>query len=69
MSKIGARKEYRPLVKDARKQGWKIDLTGNNHLRFWPPHGGPPVITSNTPSDGRAKKNLIAALRRGGLTI
>lgn len=69
MSKIGARKEYRPLVKVARKQGWIVELTNNNHLRFVPPGDADPVVTSNTPSDQRAAKNLQSKLRRHGLIL
>lgn len=68
MSNIGARKEYRPLVKKARKAGWVVELSGKNHLKFCPPKGSP-VFTSNTPSDGRAIKNLVSLLRKRGLNV
>lgn len=64
------RKELRPIVKRARKQGWKVDVTRGGHVRFVPPpSGGSMVIASASASDSRAMKNLRAQLRRAGMEI
>jgi hypothetical protein len=35
--KLGTNKETEALAKTARKQGWTIEVTGGNHLKWTPP--------------------------------
>lgn len=58
-------------VRDALKeQGWVVERTNNNHLKFVPPDATQPIcITGSTPSDWRAWKNNAAKLRRCGLKL
>jgi hypothetical protein len=35
--KLGTNKETEALAKKARKQGWEIEVTGGNHLKWTPP--------------------------------
>lgn len=62
-------KALRPIIKKARKQGWKVDLTKSGHVRFKPPTSGQSIITAGTASDHRSLKNLRADLRRAGLDV
>jgi len=62
--------DVRRLIEVAESQGWAIEITGGNHLRFIPPDRTKPMVhMSSTPSDHRAVKNLEGQLRRAGLTI
>lgn len=61
-------KELHDIAKCARAQGWNIERTRNGHVRFVGPDGNI-VIGSGTPSDKRANKNMLAALRRCGMWI
>ncbi|MHB8730522.1 MAG: type II toxin-antitoxin system HicA family toxin [bacterium] len=55
------------LIKAALAQGWRVDTTTRGHLRFWPLDKSlPPSISSGTPGDWRAVRNLLADLRRKG---
>lgn len=60
-------KQLRPLAKRARRAGWTIEQRNGGHLTWTPPDGGPYIVSSFTPSDPRAVKNLRADLRRAGL--
>ncbi len=55
------------LARQALAQGWRVEYTGTGHWKWYPP---PPaaglVVTSSTPSDSRAFKNIEADLRRHG---
>jgi hypothetical protein len=51
------------VVAAAIEEGWTVEWTRNNHIRFKHPSGAM-VHTSGTPSDHRAVKNLEAQLRR-----
>lgn len=62
------KKDLKEIVKVARKQGWEVTHTRNQHLRFRSPDGAL-VFSPSTPSDHRAIKNKIADLRRAGLEI
>ena len=53
----------RPIVNAARERGWTTDLTSKGHIRLLHPRYGI-VVTSGSPSDWRARKNLEARLRR-----
>ena len=56
------------LIDRARAQGWKVEWTGGNHLRFYPSDRSKPVVhASGTASDKRALLNLRADLRKSGL--
>jgi hypothetical protein len=63
----GGTVDLRGLEKAARRQGWRIDRTTGGHPRFWPPDGvTPPEVFSGTPSDWRAIRNFLGALKRKG---
>ena len=63
-------KELQDAEAAAVMAGWRIEVTGGNHLKWIPPDKTKPIIiTSSTPSDVRARKNIIASLRRSGLDI
>jgi len=58
------------LVHLARRQGWCVERTGGGHMRFRSPDPTAPfIITSSTPSDQRAVRNMRAMLRRAGLDM
>lgn len=64
----------RDIVKEAFKQGWTIDRTSKNHLKFVPPPDAKGPLTgcvffSGTSSDWRAPRTLKSDLRKRGLTI
>lgn len=58
-------KELRKVAAKAKKQGWEVELTKKNHLRFTSPDGEV-VGNSGTPSDYRGQKNFLADLKRAG---
>lgn len=60
-------KEMKQLRKLAVEQGWRVEYTKGGHLKWFPPVGTEFVVSSSTPSDYRAIKNLRAMLRRHGL--
>ncbi len=58
------------LAAVARRQGWAVERTRGGHLRFRPSDPTMPlVITSSTPGDWRAVRNVRAMLRRAGLDM
>lgn len=44
--------------------GYEITHTSKGHIRFIHPQGEKIIITSSTPSDGRAYKNCMKDLER-----
>jgi hypothetical protein len=61
-------RDVRPLAQRARAQGWHVCACSGGHIRWSSPAGGF-VISSATPSDRRAPRNLRRALRRHGLVL
>ena len=59
-------KDLRKLMRRARKQGWKVCLTGGGHIKWEPPKGDF-VMSAQTPSDYRAFYNIRQRLKRAGL--
>ena len=61
-------REY-PNIKEAiKKQGWRVEVTKGSHIKFIAPDGSC-MFASGTPSDHRARKGMLADLRRRGLEI
>lgn len=56
-------REMRSLVDEYRALGWTIEHTRKHRIR-WKSPTGRVVISSSSPSDGRAFKNHEATLRR-----
>ena len=61
-------KDIRSLIRVAKAQGWAVDTTKGNHVRFTSP-AGEVVVTSGTPSDHRVVENVKARLKRRGLRL
>jgi hypothetical protein len=60
-------KEYQPLAKRARSQGWSILPTGSGHLR-WVNANGQSVFTPASPSvNGTGLIRIIRKLKANGL--
>lgn len=60
---IKVHKSVRSVVETALRNGWTVERTKNNHLKFSHPVGAT-VFHSGTPSDHRANKNVEAKMRR-----
>lgn len=61
--------ELKQMMKRATMVGWQILRSKNGHLIWLSPCGKFRVVTSSTPSDNRALKNIEADLRRAGLDL
>jgi len=63
--------ELKKIMQIARKQGWKVRITGGGHVEWKPPDKSKPKIySSKSMSDGaRGYHNLRGTLRRSGLDI
>lgn len=61
-------KVLRPFADEAIRQGWRIEKTARCHLKWRAPTGAL-VVTSSTPSDQRAVRNIVSDLKRGGLKL
>jgi hypothetical protein len=59
---------FRPAAAQVREQGWVIEATGSDHLRWVSPDGV--VVTSaSTPSDSRALPRQVSRLRQASAVI
>jgi predicted RNA binding protein YcfA (HicA-like mRNA interferase family) len=55
------------VIREARRQGWKVERTRKSHWRFVPPEAGRRIlVTSGTPSDHRTMANHLARMIREG---
>ena len=61
-------KELKTIMKTAERQNWTVTIRKSGHLKWQAPSGFV-YFSGTTPSDPRALKNLVADLRRAGLTI
>lgn len=58
------------LKSAAEAQGWAVEETAKKHWKFVPPHKGvTPVFYSGSPSDWRAIRNFVAAMRQRGFQL
>lgn len=62
--------KFNDLIREARSQGWVVEVSRGAHVRFLPPdRTARPVYAASTPSDQRSWLNVRAKLRRAGLKI
>lgn len=54
------------VIKEARDQGWRYNLTTQGHHQFLAPDGAGIVHTSGTPGDQRSWNNFMADMKRHG---
>lgn len=54
------------LLREARKQGWSVELRRGGHVRLTPPNSSSPIFIPATPSDRRALMNAVTRMRRAG---
>lgn len=60
------KREVRELVREAKRQGWRVEQLKSGHIRLYAPDGKHIVHVSGTPSDRRTLANTIADMRRYG---
>jgi len=61
-----APKEVRDLVKEAERQGWRVEFS-RGHYKLYAPNGDPrPITVASTPSDHRWLVNTVSKMRRHG---
>lgn len=60
--------EFRAIVKIAKKYGWRVDITKNNHIKFLSPDGQTTIVAGTTAGSSAAFAKLKANLRKAGLT-
>lgn len=56
------------LLREAEKQGCRVQQGGNNHWKIYAPNGTI-IVTGSTPSDHRSVLNTRARLRRAGVVV
>jgi len=65
----GADKDTEKLIRLAKKQGWSIEVTGGNHLKWLPPTKSQDLVisglTMNTSGILQTKKRL----KKAGLNV
>lgn len=62
---LGANKEIEKIARTARKQGWTVEVTGGNHLKFTSPSGA--RVYGGLTACGPGVKKFMSALRKAGL--
>lgn len=63
------RKDLKQLRIVAEQQGWRVERTNGDHLKWLAPDGGMAIYSPSTPSNARGILNLKAQLRRAGLEL
>lgn len=66
MSKrLGTNKDIEKLARRARKQGWEVQITRNNHLKFINPDGA--VVVGGLTACSSGVKKFQFQLKKAGL--
>lgn len=54
------------VIREARKQGWRVEKTRSGHWRLYSPDGRDIVHAAGTPGSRRSVASTIADLRKCG---
>jgi hypothetical protein len=65
MKTLSPNKDLQQLITKAVRQGWEVEVTKSNHLKWISP-SGERFTSAKTPSDHRAIKYVKQYLRRYG---
>lgn len=60
-------KDYRAIVKSARKAGWLIAKAKSGHINWYDPDGNIMTTTTGTGGRGRGLHNHLAFMKRHGI--
>jgi hypothetical protein len=69
MASNGGSKVIQKWIRQARAQGWTVDMSGSGHYLFRSPDGKQQTTVPSTPGRGRSMMNSRAQLRRIGLMV
>jgi predicted RNA binding protein YcfA (HicA-like mRNA interferase family) len=68
--RLSPSKEINKIVKQAKREGWRVEKSGGSHILFFPPNVEDGFVTmSSTPSSTRNLKNAMSKLKAKGLKI
>jgi hypothetical protein len=67
--RLGTSKDVEKAAKAARSQGWRVEITRGNHLKFVPPQKHLPIIILALTGCSRSDVNGLHSLRRAGLVL
>lgn len=61
-------KDFKKLLKEAERQGWRVEEGGKNYV-LWPPDRTQSMVTvAKTASDVRALQNTIGRMKQRGFS-
>lgn len=60
---------FRALVKLALQEGWRVEPTRNNHVRFLSPDKQFAIVASTTAGSNKSLSRLKTQLRKAGLAV
>ena len=63
---VSLKKELAQILREARRQGWRVELQRSGHYKLYPPDGRDLIVTGSTPSSPRALVKLVARMRSCG---
>lgn len=71
MSKqMSPNKDIMKIVRQAQKQGWRVEKASNSHVLFYPPNVDDGFVTvSSSPSSFRNHRNVLSLLKAKGLKL
>lgn len=63
---MAANKDFKPIIRELRTQGWEVELTSQGHYRARPPDQTRQIVHFSMSNDPRALKNTLSNLRASG---
>ena len=65
-AEMSLKKELREILREAQRQGWRVELGRGGHYKLYPPESDEIVATGSTPSSPLSLVKLVARMRRLG---
>jgi transcriptional/translational regulatory protein YebC/TACO1 len=68
----GVRKDaskFRAMVKAVLRQGWRVEVSRHNHIKFYAPNGKDMIVASMTARTDNSVSKLRQQLRKAGAIL
>jgi predicted RNA binding protein YcfA (HicA-like mRNA interferase family) len=59
-------RQVKDVIRNARRQGWRVGYTKKEHFKFMSPNGKDMIICAHSSASQRGFRNFLSLMRKAG---